>query len=189
MLAKFNNFEIQMRALKYICTILLSGFFVMSCARDLSSNVYTSDSTMNLTLEGKVLSVRQVVIKEGDKLSDNKTGALAGAALGGVAGSGVGHGSGTSAAIVGGAIAGGVLGAAAEGQLGKSSGYEYVIKVDTSKLKSKYFEGTKAMRAAISSATTSGLITVVQGNDVRLSEGTPVYVIFSDKRTRVISAK
>jgi outer membrane lipoprotein SlyB len=178
-----------MRVLRYICTFVLCGVFVSSCARDLSSNVYTSDSTMNLTLEGKVLSVREVIIKEGDKLSDHKTGALAGAALGGVAGSGVGHSSGTAAAVVGGAVVGGVLGAAAESQLGKASGYEYIIKVDTSKLKSKYFEGTKAMRAAISSATTSGLITVVQGNDVKISEGTPVYVIFSDKRTRVISAR
>jgi outer membrane lipoprotein SlyB len=144
---------------------------------------------MNLTLEGKVLSVRPVVIKNSDKLADNKKGALAGAALGGVGASGAGHGSGNTAAIVGGAIAGGVVGAVVENHLGKSNGYEYIIKVDTSKLKSKYFEGTKAMRAAISSATTSGLITVVQGDDAVIAQGSPVYVIFSDKRTRVIPAQ
>lgn len=178
-----------MKLFRSICTLILLGFFVASCARDLGSDVYTSDSTMNLTLEGKVISTRAVTIKNSDKLSDNTTGALAGGALGGVGASGIGNNSGKSAAVVGGAIVGGVLGAAAESQLGKASGYEYVIKVDTSKLKSKYFEGTKAMRAAISSATTSGLITVVQGNDVKISEGTHVYVIFSDKRARVIAAK
>ena len=175
--------------LRKIVSIAVIAFVFCACARDLDSNVYTSDSTMNLTLEGKVLSVRSVVIKNSDKLSDNKTGALAGAALGGVGASGVGHGSGKTAAIVGGAIAGGVVGAVVENQLGKSKGYEYIIKVDTSKLKSKYFEGTKAMRAAISSATTSGLITVVQGEDVVIAQGSPVYVIFSDKRTRVIPAQ
>lgn len=178
-----------MKFFRSIFAVCMFGFLLASCARDLSSNVYTSDSTMNLTLEGKVISARPVVIKGSDKLSDNKTGTLAGGALGAAAASGVGHSSGTAAAMVGGAIVGGVLGAVAEGQLGKANGYEYIIKVDVSKLKSKYFEGTKAMRAAISSATTSGLITVVQGDDMQIAEGTPVYVIFSDKRTRVISAK
>lgn len=178
-----------MKLFRSICVLFVLGCFVMSCARDLGSDVYTSDSTMNLTLEGKVIATRAVTIKNADKLSDNKTGALAGGALGGIGASGVGAGSGKAAAIVGGAVVGGVLGAVAESQLGKANGYEYVIKVDTSKLKSKYFEGTKAMRAAISSATTSGLITVVQGDDVKISEGTHVYVIFSDKRTRVIAAK
>ena len=178
-----------MKLFRSVCALILLGCFLVSCARDLGSDVYTSDSTMNLTFEGRVISTRAVTIKNSDKLSDNKTGALAGGALGGVGASGVGAGSGKGAAVVGGAIVGGVLGAAAESQLGKAKGYEYVIKVDTSKLKSKYFEGTKAMRAAISSATTNGLITVVQGDDVRISEGSQVYVIFSDKRTRVIAAK
>ena len=42
------------------------------------------------------------------------------------------------------------------------------------------------MRNAISSATTSGLITIIQGTDNVLKEGQKVYVIFSDKRTRII---
>ena len=44
------------------------------------------------------------------------------------------------------------------------------------------------MRDAISSATTSGMVTVIQGKDVKLQKGQKVYVIFSDKRARVISA-
>jgi outer membrane lipoprotein SlyB len=173
---------------KRISSALIVLLLIAGCARDLASNTYTSDSTMNLTLEGKILSVRPVVVKNSDTLEGNKTGALAGGALGGVSALGVGGGS-AAEAVVGGAIVGGALGAIVEGQLGKANGYEYIIKVDTSKLKHKYFEGTKAMRAAISAATTSGLITVVQGDDVILVKNAPVYVIFSDKRVRVISAQ
>jgi outer membrane lipoprotein SlyB len=43
------------------------------------------------------------------------------------------------------------------------------------------------MRSAISTAITSGLVTIVQGKDVILSEKQPVYTIFSDKRVRVIA--
>ena len=42
------------------------------------------------------------------------------------------------------------------------------------------------MRNAISAATTSGLITIIQGADTVLKEGEQVYIIFSDKRTRII---
>lgn len=170
---------------KYL-VLFLSIFLLQSCARDLSSNVYTSDSTLSLTMQGKIVSVRPVVIKNSDNLSSNTTGALSGGALGAVAGSGAGHGSGQAAAVVGGAIVGGVVGALAEGQLGKSDGYEYIIKVNTSDLKDDIYGGTAAVRRVISSAKTNGLITVVQGKDVVLSKGQKVYVIFSDKRTRVI---
>jgi len=158
------------------------------CSRDLSSDVYTSDSTLNLTLEGKILSARPITIKEEDKAGLGG-GALAGGALGGVAGSTAGDGSGQVAAAIGGAVAGAVLGAVAENQLGGSNGYEYIVKVDTKNLKGDYYEGNGAMRNAISSATTSGLVTVVQGTDVKLAPHQKVYVIFSEKRTRIIPAE
>jgi outer membrane lipoprotein SlyB len=173
--------------IKKIISILLV-LSLSGCARDLSSNVYTSDSTLSLTLEGQVISVRQVVIKESDKLGNNTGGMLAGGALGGALGSGVGKGSGNTIAMVGGAIAGGLAGAAAQGKLGTSKGYEYMIKVDPSQIKSDYYEGSPAMRATISAASTSGLITVTQGTDVFIQKGQKVYVIFSDSRTRVIPA-
>ena len=44
------------------------------------------------------------------------------------------------------------------------------------------------MRNAISAATTSGVVTIVQGTDTMLKTGQKVYVIFSDDRTRVIPA-
>lgn len=171
-----------------ILFVSLAGI-LSSCARDLSSSTYTSDSTLSSTLEGMVVAVRQVTVKEHDKLEDNKMGMLAGGAMGGVAGSGIGGGTGQSMALVGGAIVGGLAGAAIEQKLGEAKGLEYIIKVDISKLKDNYYGGSPAMRNAISSATTSGLITIVQGVDNPIGEGQKVYVIFSDKRTRVIPAK
>ena len=88
-----------------IAILLTSTIFLTSCARDLSSNVYTSSSTLSLTLEGEVISVRPVIVKDTDKLSDNVAGGLAGGAMGGVLGSGVGNGTGKGVAVVGGAIA------------------------------------------------------------------------------------
>lgn len=169
-----------------IITILA---LLSACARDLSSSTYSSSSTLSLTLEGVVLDTRQVTIKDSEKMSDNSAGMLAGGVLGGVAGSGIGQGTGNDLAIVGGAIGGAIAGAALEGALSKQKGIEYIIKVDTSKLKSTYYEGNAQMRSAISAATTSGVITVVQAADNPIAAGQKVYVIFSDNRTRVIPAR
>ncbi len=158
-----------------------------SCARDLSSNTYTSDSTLSSTLEGHIVDVRPVTVKDTDKMSDNMGGMLAGGILGGVIADSVGRGN--SIATVGGAIAGGLGGAALQQKLGESKGLEYIVKVDTTNLKDNYYGGSASMRNAISSATTSGLVTVVQGVDNPLPVGQKVYIIFSDKRTRVIAAK
>ncbi len=168
--------------------MVISSVLVVACARDLSSNTYTSDSTLSLTLEGQIKSVRPIVIKDSDQLSRNSTGIISGGALGGVAASNVGGGNGKALAVVGGVIAGAALGALAESELGKQDGFEYIVKVDTSKLKGDYYEGSGAMRSAISAATTNGLVTIIQGNDVVLSKGEKVYAIFSDKRTRLVPA-
>jgi outer membrane lipoprotein SlyB len=176
-----------MKNIVLLATSIVSIILLLSgCARDLSSSVYTSDSTLSLTMEGTVLSARDITIKGNDKLSENTTGMLAGGLLGGVAGANVGSGNGQTAAIAGAAIAGAVLGTIAENKLSQKQGKEYIIKVDTSKLKHDYYEGSDSMRDAISAATTNGLITIVQGAENPLSEGQGVYVIFSDKRTRVI---
>lgn len=161
---------------------------LIGCARDLSTNVYTSDATQSLTLEGKIVAARAVTVKGSDSLGDNAGGMIAGGVLGGVVGSTMGQGAGNTLATVGGAAAGAALGSLAQDKLSQSKGYEYIVKVDQSKLKSAYYEGNAAMRNAISTATTSGLITVVQGTDQIFAPGQKVYVIFSDNRTRVIAA-
>ena len=177
-----------MKKISLLISIVLLVSVVSGCARDLSSNVYSSGSTLSLTLDGKVVAVRQVTVKENDKLGNNAGGMLAGGVAGGVLGSTVGSGNGQTVAVVGGALAGAALGAVVEDKLGTAKGYEYVVKVDTSKLKSNYYEGNTAMRNAISSATTSGVVTIVQGTDTVLSVGQKVYVIFSDDRTRVVAS-
>lgn len=177
-----------MRASLKLLSVMVSLAVLTNCARDLSSNTYTADSTLSLTLEGKIVSVRPIVITNSDQLTRNSSGIISGAALGGVAASGVGGSdTGRALAIVGGIIVGAAAGAIAESELGKQDGYEYIVKLDTSHLKSDRYEGTGAMRSAISAATTNGLATIVQGNDTVLAKGQKVYAIFSDKRTRLIA--
>lgn len=161
--------------------------FLSGCTRDLSDSMYTSDSTFNLTMEGVIVSTRAVKIKDSDK-RNNTGGMLAGGAMGAALGSGVGGGSGKTIAIVGGAIAGGLAGAAIQGKLGESKGFEYIIKVDTSKIKDTYFDGNASMRNVVATAKLNGLVTVVQGADSVLGVGQKVYVIYSENRTRVIPA-
>ena len=174
-------------AIRYL-SFALSLTVLSGCARDLSTNVYTSQSTLSLTLEGTVLSARPITVKESEKLGDNVGGMLLGGAAGGIAGSAISGGRGAALATIGGAVAGATIGAFAQDQLGQKAGYEYVVKVDPSKIKSAYYEGNAAMRSAISAATTSGVITVVQGANEVVQKGQSVYVIFSDNRTRVIPA-
>lgn len=169
------------------CFAAACMLFVTACARDLSSDVYTSNSTLSLTMEGKIVSVRPITITNSDTLSRNSAGVISGALVGGAAGAGAGSGSGKLLAIAGGIVVGAALGALAESELGKQDGFEYIVKLDTSKLKSKYYEGSGAMRSAISTATTNGLATIIQGNDVVLTKGQKIYAIFSDKRTRIIA--
>jgi outer membrane lipoprotein SlyB len=178
--------NIIFKAFSCLCvTLLLSG-----CGRDLSNSMYVSSSTTSFTLEGYIVSVRPVTIKENDKLGDNTTGMLAGGAMGAALGSTMGGGSGKTAAIVGVGIAGGILGALTEQALSKNAGMEYVVKVDVSKIKDTYYEGNAALRNIISAArVNSGLLTIVQSAENPLGNGQKVYVVFSDNRTRVIPAQ
>ncbi|MDX1924230.1 MAG: hypothetical protein SFT91_03270 [Rickettsiaceae bacterium] len=161
---------------------LLSG-----CARDLSHSTYTSNSTINIVLPGKVLTKREVKIVEHDRLADNSTGAVAGALAGGAAASG---GKGAKAGpIVGAAIAGGIAGSLIEGKLGTAKGVEYVVKVDTSKLKDEYFDGSALMRKSLAAAKASGIVTVVQSvskKEAPISEGQNVLLIISEERVRIV---
>ncbi len=178
-----------MRKLFFKITSIITLLSVLTgCGRDLSSNMYTSDSTLSFTMEGVIVATRPIIIKDADNMSDNTGGMLAGGAMGAALGSGAGSGSGTTMTIVGGAIVGGLAGAVLQGKLSEGKGYEYIVKVDTSSLKDGYFDGNKAIRNVISTAKTTGLVTIVQGADVVLKEKQKVYIIYSDNRTRVIAA-
>ena len=171
----------------FLCFFILS--FLAGCARDLSNSMYVSDSTTNFTLEGKIISVRPVTIRDSDRLQDNSTGLATGALVGGVAGSNVGGGSGRVAGAVGGAVLGGLVGAAMQDSLSTSKGLEYTVKVDISNIKDTYYEGNAALRNVIAAARINGLLTIVQSEKDPLHKGQKVFVIFSDNRTRVIPAE
>ncbi|NRB10234.1 MAG: hypothetical protein HRU35_01250 [Rickettsiaceae bacterium] len=116
------------RVFSSILSILLF-LFLTSCGRDLSDATYSQNSTLNIVLKGKVLSQREVTVKEYDKLSDNSVGIVSGA-IGGTAIAA--SSSNNPAMIVGGAVVGGLTGAVVQSVLGTNKGIEYIVQVDTS---------------------------------------------------------
>ncbi|GHT96388.1 hypothetical protein FACS1894122_14700 [Alphaproteobacteria bacterium] len=143
-------------------TVLISG-----CARNISSSTYDARKIgeTNDTYECVVVKVRKVAIEEGDYLEDNHTGAMMGAVAGGIGGSFIGGGNARYATAAGGAILGGLAGALAEKGLKSQDGLEYIVRLNSGKLK-----------------------TVVQGMDSPLSVGQPAILIVDHKgRSRVIA--
>jgi outer membrane lipoprotein SlyB len=64
------------------------------------------------------------------------------------------------------------------------------VKVDTSKLKGEYYEGSALMRNSLAAVKTTGIVTVVQAlekkEDAAIEPGQKVLIIVSEKRTRII---
>ena len=176
-------------AQKIFCTLLSLLLFatLSGCARDLSASSYTSDSTLNIVLQGRILAKRDVTIKESEKLGDNKAGGMMGAVGGGALAA---SSSNNAAVIVGGAIVGGLTGALMQDVLGTNKGVEYIVQVDRSKLKEDYYEGSRLVRNALAAVRATGIITIVQSKEKKdapkISEGQDVLVILSEKRTRLI---
>jgi len=175
--------------LKRTAIVALASLFTLaSCGTDVSSDVYTVNSTMGLTMHGKVLSVRPVKVKEHASSKDAKLGGLAGGVLGGAGASGVGDGSGRAVAVVGAAIVGSLIGSYIESKLGEQDGFEYILQVDTSNIdKQADYYANSSIRAVASSATTDGLITIVQGNDTVINKGQEVFAIFNGSRARIVA--
>ncbi len=177
--------------MKNFINIILIPIVILAltgCARDLSNTTYTSDSTMNIVLEGVIVSARDIKIKESDRLKDNTLGGGAGAVGGGLAAS---RGTGNSVAILGGVVAGGLAGALVEQGLSTAKGVEYIVKVDRSQISSDFYEGSAMIRNALSAAKTTGAITVIQSPKGReeLRVGTHALIIVSDKKSMVIPDK
>ena len=174
-------------------TMILTG-----CAREMSSNVYSSSATSGKVLEGVVLSVRPVTIKDSDKLQDNTMGMLGGGLLGGVAGSAAGKGTGKGLAVVGGALLGAAAGALTQDKLGTSQGMEYVVRIDKKYVNSVPVQSTKKnLTFGVNSAsqdvnqsiavedTKTDLISVLQSADVPFSVGQHVLIIYNNDRPRL----
>lgn len=172
--------------LKNIVSCLVISLLLVSCAGDLSSDVYSSSSTMGLTLKGKVIDKSPIKIKETERFSDNSAGLLLGGAAGGIAASNATNGN--DIAVIGGAIVAGLFTAVAQDKLGTSNGFQYIVEVDKSTLGDNYYEGSRIMRDIVSSARTSGILTIIQNIKNELSLGDNVYVIVTERRARIVKS-
>jgi len=176
--------------------ILLCAMTLASCAKNMSSDVYSEGATAGKVLEGKVISTRNVTIKAHDKLQDNTAGGLAGGVAGGLGGAAIGNGSGSVAAAVGGAILGAVGGAMIQDAIGTSDGVEYLVKIDKKFLQEYHTISKKVMVSSkqgieqdmttnANIGTKSDIVSVVQAPDAKLHVGSPVYIIYNDDRPRL----
>lgn len=183
----------------FVCALM--AFMIAGCTRNMNSSTYTAGSSGGVVLKGTVVSARPITIKNSDKLGDNGTGALAGAAVGGVGGSAVGKSSGNAAAVVGGAIAGAVAGALIQDALSTQEGMEYIVKIDkeyeSGEKKTKKRSDITHNRASVQDNVQgsidlqemrTSMLSVIQGKDVLFQKGDRVYVIYSDDRPRLTPA-
>jgi outer membrane lipoprotein SlyB len=133
------------------------------CASGLGANSYerASVGTVARVDEGTVVASRSVVI-EGSR-TGTTVGTAAGAAIGGIAGSQVGGGREENAigAVVG-AVAGGALGHAIGNSANRQPGFAYTVRLRSGEL-----------------------ISITQGGDLPIANGTPVLVEYGE-RARVI---
>lgn len=106
--------------------ILLLIMFLTACSTNNTDYYNNNEIDLISTLEiGKILRVRQIVIKNNDVYQ----GAIIGSIIGGVAGSIFGKGKGKIASSLGGAITGGIIGIISEKEF-NNIGYEYIIKIN-----------------------------------------------------------
>ncbi|MDR1375532.1 MAG: glycine zipper 2TM domain-containing protein [Holosporaceae bacterium] len=137
------------------------------CARNISSNTYDAKTlgSASRTYPCVVVSSRTVMVEEGERLEDNKTGGIMGAIAGGALGSAFGGGRGRIITTAGGALAGAAAGAYAEKSMKSQEAIEYVVELQS-----------------------GGMQSVVQGTDVVLRNGQAAYLIVDPKgRSRLIA--
>ena len=183
-----------------IALFIAAVLALTGCSRDMGSDTYVQSSAAGKVLKGTIISERPVKIKAHDKLQDNTAGGLAGGALGAAGGSAVGNGSGSLAAAIGGAVIGAVAGAYAEDALGTSDGMEYVVQLDAKNMRKAGPDHKKKVSERINGNvesdinssmdldTQTDMISVVQKADPALTEGSKVFVIYSDDRPRLAPA-
>jgi outer membrane lipoprotein SlyB len=145
----------------YAAAFLGLALALAGCASGLGANEYERSQIGQVSRveEGRVVASRVIQI-EGNR---GALGGATGAVVGGIAGSQVGGGSEERAvgAVVG-AVAGGVIGNAVGQAATDKTGYAYTIRLASGEL-----------------------VTITQGGDVAIPNGTPVLVEYGD-RARVI---
>lgn len=145
-----------------LALVALASMSLGACASGIGANDYerVQAGQVNRVDTGVVIASRTVVF-EG---TDSGLGASTGAVIGGVAGSQIGGGSDERviAGVVG-AVLGGLIGAAVEEGSSEQTGVEYTIQLDRN----------------------DQLITIAQGDDVVMPNGTLVFVQYG-QRARVV---
>ena len=139
-----------------------AGLVASGCASNQGARSYKQSEVGQVTRveEATVISSEPITIEGGEGL----LGAATGAVVGGIAGSTVGGGD-EERAIAGviGAVAGGIAGKKIDESVNKRAGYRYTVRLQD----------------------TGDLITIVQGGDVAMANGTPVYVQYG-ARARIV---
>ncbi|MCE2983241.1 MAG: hypothetical protein LW832_06710 [Parachlamydia sp.] len=143
----------MIKLINKIVVFTIGVVVLSSCARQISSNVYTARQVgeVSMTYTGVIENIRVVNVEEGEQLEENQLGLATGGLAGGVIGSTVGRGHFLPTAI--GAIAGAVSGTLVEKKLKQQTAYEYLVRLND-----------------------GALLTIVQGMDQPLGIGEPVYV-------------
>lgn len=149
-----------------ICVVFGTLFMVTSCAREISSNVYSADHVgeASVTYSGVITHARQVDVEDSERLQDNGLGIIGGGVGGALAGSQIGRGRGNTTATIGGALAGATIGAIAEKAMKRQTGMEYIVQLDNNQT-----------------------VTIVQGPNPTFYVGQQVYVLVGQQgRSRLI---
>jgi outer membrane lipoprotein SlyB len=133
------------------------------CASGLGANTYERAQVgmVSRVEEGTIMASRAIII-EGSRTGET-VGTATGAAIGGIAGSEIGGGkkANTAGAIVG-AVAGGIIGNAIGNSATQQPGFAYTVRLRSGEL-----------------------VTITQGGDLAIANGTPVLVEYGE-RARVI---
>lgn len=182
--------------------VLVSAAALMlsACGRNMSGDVYSSDSSVGKVIYGTVVSARQITIKDKESNKELGIGSVAGGLAGGVAGSTIGKGTGSALGAIGGALAGGILGNMAEDQLSTQSGMEYIVQLDAAKtpksiaiqknerltVNSGKSVESDVMGAAMTEETASDAISVIQQDANPIPVGSRVMVVYRDDRARIV---
>jgi outer membrane lipoprotein SlyB len=161
--SKYSSPSVLKPQKSFAAAFAVLALALAGCASGLGANSYERSQvgTVSRVEEGRVVASRSIII-EGSK-SGSTVGTATGAVLGGIAGGQVGGGraANTAGAVVG-AVAGGVLGNAVGAAATEKQGFAYTVRLNSGEL-----------------------VTITQGGDMAIANGTPVLVEYG-ARARVI---
>src|SRR3989442_813700 len=117
----------QITKLGRVLTLAAAIGVMSSCARDISSDIYSARHVgeASVTYSGVIVHARAITVQDSEQLQDNGMGIIGGGIAGAYLGNKIGKGEGNTLATVGGALAGATAGAFAEKALKTQNGIEY----------------------------------------------------------------